>query len=501
MTPETLPGSRRRTGIRLGLAAAAAIVVSVFVGMSLRPAAAQVHALATVTPAVVSSDDSQVVRHIESYADVVEKVSPSVVTIRTERIVRPASHEFFLPDDSFLRRFFGERFGETPSQPRRQGGLGSGVIVSEDGYILTNHHVVADAQQVAVDLADRRSFTAEIVGSDAPSDLAVLKIDARELPALTFGDSNHTRVGDVVLAFGNPLGVGQTVTMGIISAKGRETGLGDGSFENFLQTDAPINRGNSGGALVNLRGELVGVNSQIVSPSGGNIGIGFAIPSAMADNVMQQLVHGGRVHRGQLGVTVQGVTSDMAKSLGLTEVEGALVASVVAGGPAEKAGIKQGDVIVRVGDKKVRDGNALRNRISSTLPGTRVALTVLRGGHERSLSVKLGELQDKTTADNEGSGRAEGGKLGLSVRPVSPEDARELGLKQDKGLLVAGVDPSSPASLAGFRPGDVIQKVDDKPVANALALREAVRAAGDRPALVLIVRDGDSLFLTLQGRG
>src|SRR6185295_17586142 len=267
--------------------------------------------------------------------------------------------------------------GSEDLQPHREGGLGSGVVVSADGYILTNHHVVKDAEKVKVDLADRRTFDARVVGRDAPSDLAVLKIEAKGLPVLPFGDSDAIRVGDVVLAFGNPLGLGQTVTMGIVSAKGRATGPGDGSFEDFLQTDAPINQGNSGGALVSATGQLVGINSQIVSPSGGNIGIGFAIPARMAETVMTQLVNGGEVHRGQLGVTVQGMTSELADSLGLSNVNGALVSAVSKDSPAAKAGIVRGDVIVSLEGQPVTDSNSLRNRIAATRPGSEVSLGIV----------------------------------------------------------------------------------------------------------------------------
>src|SRR5687768_17388805 len=261
-----------------------------------------------------------------SFADVVDRVAPAVVTITSARRVRaPRQHPFF--DDPRFREFFGLPRAPQQETPRVQQGLGSGVIVSNDGYVLTNHHVIDGAEEITVGMSDQRSFSARLVGSDAPSDLAVLKIDQSNLPVLNMGNSDQARVGDVVLAIGNPLGLEQTVTAGIISAKGRSTGLSDGSFEDFLQTDAPINQGNSGGALVNTEGELVGINSQILSTSGGSIGIGFAIPSNMARTVMDQLINGGKVRRGQLGIAIQPVTAEQAEKLGIKEPKGVLVAS------------------------------------------------------------------------------------------------------------------------------------------------------------------------------
>lgn len=328
---------------------------------------------------------------VASYADTVSKATPAVVTIHAQtRVRQPQQYPFM--DDPFFRRFFGERGQQqAPNQPTREG-LGSGVIVREDGYILTNHHVIDGADQIEVDLNDNRSLQAQVVGTDAPSDLAVLKINASGLPTLILGDSDRTRVGDVVLAIGNPLGVGQTVTMGIISAKGRQTGLSNGSFEDFLQTDAPINRGNSGGALVSTNGELIGINSQILSPSGGSIGLGFAIPSNMARNVMDQLINSGKVRRGQLGIVVLEIPADQASKLGVTRGQGVLVYQVQAGSGAERAGLRQGDVITALNGQPVTDPNTFRNAIASTPPGTEVTLTIKRDGGDRQVRATLGEF-------------------------------------------------------------------------------------------------------------
>jgi Do/DeqQ family serine protease len=434
---------------------------------------------------------------VDSYSELVDRVSPAVVTIRAERRSR-APQQYPFAEDPLFRRFFGER-GQIPQMPQqRQSALGSGVIVRGDGHILTNHHVVDGAQEISVELADRRRLPAKLVGSDAPSDLAVLKIDAASLPTLTLGDSDGVEVGDVVLALGNPLGVGQTVTMGIISAKGRATGLGNGSFEDFLQTDAPINTGNSGGALVNTRGELVGINSQILSPSGGNIGIGFAIPASMARNVMQQLLETGAVRRAQLGVTVQTIDSALASSLQLKDVRGALVSDLAAGSAGERAGLRRGDVILAVDGQPIADSNALRNRIASTKPGTSVSLTIVREGSERTVTATLGELEGADRRGVSGESDSRRGTFGLSVEPLTGDKARELGVSTDAGLVVVGVDPNGPAADAGLKAGDVIEKVDGRAVTNGDELRSALNAAGDRPALVLVHRKDQSLFVTLK---
>jgi Do/DeqQ family serine protease len=326
-----------------------------------------------------------------SYADVVSRVATAVVTIHSQQRVRQPQ-QFPFANDPFFQQFFGDRGQPAPQIPQLREALGSGVLVTPDGYILTNHHVIDGADQIKVDLNDGRSLDAKVVGSDAPSDLAVLKVNGSNLPVLALGDSDRTRVGDVVLAIGNPLGIGQTVTMGIISAKGRQTGLSNGAFEDFLQTDAPINQGNSGGALVSTASELVGINSQILSPSGGSIGIGFAVPSNMARTVMDQLIKSGKVRRGQLGISVRKVTSDDAAKLGVAEGKGILIGAVQPGSAADRAGLRKGDVILSFNGVDASDPNTFRNHVAGTPPGTEVTLTIMRDGREQTVRATLGEF-------------------------------------------------------------------------------------------------------------
>jgi serine protease Do len=437
-----------------------------------------------------------------SYADLVNRVAPAVVTIRSTERAR-AAQQFPFSDDPTLREFFGDRMPQQQQTPQRVQGVGSGVIVNSDGYILTNHHVVDGALEIKVELTDNRTFTAKLVGSDAPSDLAVLKIDAKDLPTLPLGNSDKVRVGDFVLAVGNPLGIGQTVTSGIVSAKGRTTGLSDGSFEDFLQTDAAINRGNSGGALVNTTGELIGINSQILSPSGGSIGIGFAIPSNMARAVMDQLMKTGKVRRGMLGVTIQSVDADLASSLSLPAARGAIVTSVADGGPAQKAGLKRGDVITAIDKQPVLDNNSLRNLVASKSPGSTVDVTASRNGRDQNFQVALAELPERRPEsedeDTSSTGATGNQKYGLSLQPFTPAMAERSGLEaNDEGLLVTRIDPSGSAAEAGIRQGDLIQEVNRQPVKTVAEFSAAMQRSGAKPALVLVKRRGGVVYLTLK---
>lgn len=442
-----------------------------------------------------------------SYADIVEKTSPAVVRIEAE--TRGRKSDIQIPfDDDLFRQMPAPR--QNPRQPAERG-LGSGVIVSADGTILTNAHVIDGAEKITVLTNDDKSFEAKLVGSDRPSDLAVLKIEAQNLPFLTLGNSDNVRIGDIVLAIGNPLGIGQSVTAGIISAKGRRTGLSYGntndSFEDFLQTDAPINRGNSGGALVNLNSELIGINSQILSggPSGGNIGIGFSIPSNMAKNVMEQLLTNGRVRRGMLGINIQNITTETAQAMELQGTSGVLVSNVRQGSAADKAGVKRRDIITAINGEKIEDSNVLRNRVAGTLPGTEIKLTVLRDGQTLEMTATLDEFETADANTNPPNGQSpeaekqsQNGKLGLSLQPVTPEVAKQLGLSENEGLLVTDVDPAGPAAEAGIARGDVLLEIDRTAVNSTEDVQSALQQTGERPVLLLISRKGQTLFLTVR---
>lgn len=393
-----------------------------------------------------------------------------------------------------FRRFFGQIPREY-----KQHGLGSGVIVSPDGYILTNNHVVGGAEEIHVTLMDKREFTAKVIGKDPKTDLALIKIDTKDqLPAAVLGDSDGTEVGDWVIAIGNPFGFSLTVTAGIVSAKGRILG---GNYDDFLQTDASINPGNSGGPLFNTSGQVIGINTAIYSRTGANNGIGFAIPIDMARNVMEQLKAHGRVVRGWLGVEIQEVTEDLAQSFGLPKAEGALVANADKDGPAAKAGIERGDIIVKFNNKTVHDEHELPELVAETPVNASVPVEVLRNGKPLTLTVKVGELKEQKVA----SAKAEepGGSWGMQVGDITPELAQQFHLQRDKGVVVRQVAPDSPAADASLQPGDVILEINREKVADVkdfVAKAKEVKA-GKKPALLLIARGEATLYTVIKPGG
>jgi serine protease Do len=434
----------------------------------------------------------------------VKGATPSVASITASRVVQmPRQLPFPFSFGPGFRDFFdspgpGAPEGEGPSQ--RQQGLGSGVVVTQDGYLLTNHHVIDGASEIEVTLADDRKFDAKVVGSDPGTDIAVLKIEAKSLPALPFGNSSNVRIGDIVFAIGNPFGVGQTVTMGIVGATGRG-GLNIENYEDFIQTDAAINPGNSGGALIDISGKVIGINTAIVTGAGrGNQGVGFAVPINMVHGVMKQIIETGKVTRGYLGVTIQDVEPATAKAFGAPDTSGALINGVEPGSPAAKAGLKQGDVIRKVNGEPVRDVRNLRLAIAAMKPGTTVNLGVWRDGAEKPMQIQLEELQtEQKTAES----RSEPGSgLGnVEVEDLTAGIARQLGLPpQTRGVVVSNVGPGSAAYEAGLRRGDVIQEVARTPVTSVAEYRNAIAKAGSGPILLLVNRQGRTVYLVIEQR-
>ena len=439
----------------------------------------------------------------DGFEPVVKAAVPAVVNVSSSRIIRKPGSNVPSPflSNPFFQNFFGSMFPKefrTPPSLEREFALGSGVIVNANGYILTNYHVISGAKDVRVQLGDGRRFSAHIVGSDPKTDMAVLKVSATNLPVLNFGDSSKLEVGNFVLAIGNPFGLNQTVTMGIVSAKGRG-GLGLADYEDFIQTDAAINPGNSGGALIDEEGNLIGINTAILSAGGGNQGIGFAIPVNMARGVMDQILKYGKVTRGWLGVSVQSVTQDLAHAFDLKVDYGVLVSDVFPNSPAAKDGLERGDIILAINGQKVTDSQDLQLQIASMAPGAVAKLTVFRNGANREISVKLGEMPANPTTGSAVPQAPAAPLRGISITGMTPGIASQLKLPAGtKGVVVTAVDPASTAAGAGIQQGDVIQEVNRKPITTVDDFDRAMRAADGHPVLMLINRDGATTFRIVQ---
>lgn len=472
---------RPRSFVQAGLASSLLTIV-----FAANPVVAQESATTNLPPPDLQLDTSPLQRETRlatSFAPIVEKVGPSVVNVYTSTRVQLRTNPMLR--NEFFRRYFGlpdEEEGPAPS--RMQQSLGSGVIVTKDGYILTNNHVVDQADEIKVVLASGgREYEARVVGKDPQTDVAVLKVDATDLPAITITDSDQLKVGDVVLAIGNPFGVGQTVTMGIVGATGRGD-FGIFQYEDFIQTDASINQGNSGGALIDADGRLVGINSFILSPTGGNLGLGFAVPINMARNVMSLLIAEGRVARGYIGVQLERtITPELARAFKLKESRGAIVTEVVENTPGARAGLQPGDVIVQFNGRRVDDRRHLQLMVSQTPPNTEVDLTIIRNGQEQSLPVTLEEFPSGQFASGPNEESSDTGEVlrGIEVMDITTQSRNEFRIPRNVGgALITNVDPESPSFAAGLRSGQVILEIDRQPVTNADdAVRLGRRAQGN----------------------
>jgi len=488
--------SNRFTAIALG---GALVLAGSAVAFSQKPKAEKFEA-----PPV---DETPIAREVgghASFAPVVKKVAPGVVKVFTTTKIHNTAYNG-APEsdmDDLFRRFFGNQLpGRSPRHfgPQRQEGIGSGVVVSKDGYILTNNHVVDGADEVKVALQDGREFTAKVIGRDPKTDVAVIKVEGKDMPAVPMADSDKVEVGDVVLAVGNPFGIGQTVTTGIVSATGRGGAVGL-DYEDFIQTDAAINPGNSGGALVDAEGRLIGINTAILSRSGGNQGIGFAIPVNLARDVMENLVKDGHVTRGYLGVMIQDVSPSLAKEFDLKETKGALVADVTPHSPAEKAGLKDGDVILDFNGKPVTDSRHLKLEVARAKPGESVAVKILRDGHTKTLDVMVKEMPgtEGLAKNDDHKGDDSGTLNGVTVADIDGNARRQFDVPGNlKGVVVTEVDPNSAAAEAGIRPGDVIQEINRKPVKTAEEAVQMTENPADKRTLLRVWRDGGSRYVVV----
>lgn len=444
----------------------------------------------------------------QPFVTIAKQAKASIVNISSVKKSKQRSEPFPSPffDDPFFRRFFGEEFERRMPAPReyREQGLGSGVIVTPNGYIVTNNHVVEGADELTVALPDKRTFKAKIIGTDPKTDVAVIKIDASGLPVLSWGDSGQLQVGEMVLAVGNPFGLSQTVTMGIISAVGRAN-MGIVDYEDFIQTDAAINPGNSGGALINLKGELIGINTAIFTQSGGYMGIGFAIPSNMAKSVMDSLIKHGKVVRGWIGVSIQEVTQELAKEFGVTETKGALVAEVMDDSPASKAKLERGDIITTFNGTPIRDPGQLRALVAGTAPGTNVTVSIVRDKKTKDLTMIVGELPKelaKTGRRDDGSSKGEHALTGISVENVTNQPERFGRSKGRSGVVVTDIEPDSPAERAGLRTGDIIREINRKPVKDVRDFERLTnQLSPNSPVLLLLNRGNATIFLSISPGG
>ena len=493
----------KEKALRLGYPAAilAAIVVLVIGGVLgwVIPAWAGITSTANTVPVYVSGAAPAVgPPNSMGFAAVVKNVLPAVVNISSSRLVKPQQNQlnpFF--NNPFFQQFFG---GQMPqARPQREEALGSGIIVTHDGYILTNNHVVAKGTDIKVFLPNKQQYPAKVVGTDPKTDIAVLKIQASNLPTVTFGDSSKIQIGDYALAIGDPFGIGETVTMGIISATARSQ-LGIENYEDFIQTGAAINPGNSGGALINARGEVIGINTAILSGgSGGNQGIGFAIPINLARYIMDQILKYGKVTRGWMGVVIQDVTAPVAKAYGVEANHGAIVSDVEPSSPAAKAGLKRGDVITELNGQPVTSSNDLKLKIGEMRPNSTVHLKVVRNGKSEDVTMTLGEEPKSGQQAAATPGQQQGLMQGVDVQNLTPDILQQLGLPSStKGVVVADVAQGSPAEMAGLRRGDVIEQVNRHPVDSVSQYQREVRMAGDQAVVLLVNRGGTTAFVVVQ---